>query len=195
MAKDKQDTMELNQNSPKPEIVEIEIAKNEAPIVPPAVPAKKERKKYERHSKSNNNVDESMILNISSLLQAGFSIAAIRAGDHWNIDVKEATSIAIPLSKILERYNLLDRANEISEPLALIVAAGTVIIPRVLITVAMNEKPKPQKVLEREGSTNAGSNNQKRNNVGNNQQVTGVDPETSSTNSESIKTLCCEVSQ
>lgn len=140
----------------KPEIVEIVVNKNDTPIESP----KKEKRKYNKTKKSekSNSDNEGTIQNISALMMAGFGIASSRLGDHWNINSKEANSIAIPLTKILDKYNLLEKAENISDPLALIIAVGTITIPRVIMTMTLKETNQ-QNVLEKNGGLQNGNRN------------------------------------
>ncbi len=99
----------------------------------PEVPKKRGRKKKEK-IKTDNNLPE-----LNTLIQSIFSIISLKAGSHWNITQEEANSISVPLANILNKYNILDKANNVSDILSLSIALGIILIPRILVTQAMNK--------------------------------------------------------
>ena len=72
---------------------------------------------------------------IIEILQAMSSVVSSRAGSIWEIDQKEAASIAKPLCRVLAKYEAERVAKHIDE-VALLMAVLGVVGPRVMITMA-----------------------------------------------------------
>lgn len=123
----------VDQGSPAGVIVEVSTDNKAAKKV---VPAKKpDRKKTEKAKlKEKERSESEKVKDIQSLLEGVFMVASLKAGQHWQLQTEESRQIAQPLSRILDRYDLLSKASEVSDPIALIVAAATIVFPRVMIT-------------------------------------------------------------
>jgi hypothetical protein len=194
----------------KPDIVEIEIPpieKNETVEQP------KQKRKYEKRNKGEktkkdskkNDVSSESIENISSLMQAGFQIASLRFGEHWVISNDEAISVAKPLAKILDKYSLLSKAESVSDPVALIVATGAIVLPRVMVS-AQNKQTKVEKVIRKNGgfdngksantpTTSSSQKDETGSNAGNNTITDSSGVESEPSNANNIKAICFTVPQ
>ncbi len=94
-----------------------------------------------------------MINDISSLLGGVGLVASLKFGGHWELSEDETKQIAEPLSKILGKYNLLGKVSEMSDPMALVIACGTIIAPRVMISMSEAKGNKKQlAVLTKNGA-------------------------------------------
>lgn len=76
------------------------------------------------------------VVMVQSVLQGLFAIVATRAGAHWVITEDEAETIATPAANIIARYIDIDKMAKYSDPAALMIALGVVIVPRVTINVS-----------------------------------------------------------
>ena len=169
----------VDQGTPKEIIVEIETEnKSEKKVVP----AKKKLKKKPAKQKAESE----QIKDIQNLLEGVFLVASLKAGEHWKLSSDESKQIATPLSRILERYDLLTKASEVSDPVALIVAAATIVIPRIMVT-QMSKPAKQEKILKENGVI---GNDKKTNNTehSGSDQRSVVSP-TQSNDGEFIKSL------
>ena len=133
----------VDQGSPNEIIVEVET---ENKAEKKAVPAKKKLKKKPAKQKAESE----QIKDIQNLLEGVFLVASLKAGEHWKLSSDESKQIATPLSRILERYDLLNKASEISDPVALIVAAATIVIPRIMVS-QMTAAQKKNEVMKKNG--------------------------------------------
>jgi len=66
---------------------------------------------------------------VTMVLGGVFEVLAVRLGDHWRLDPKEAKAIAEPAVAVLDKY-LPDF--ESGPELALVASVGMVVMPRVL---------------------------------------------------------------
>lgn len=87
---------------------------------------------------------------LQGLLEGVFLVASLKAGSHWQLSSDESKQIAVPLSKILDRYDLLNKASEVSDPVALIVACATIVFPRIMVT-QLTAKEKKNETLKKNG--------------------------------------------
>lgn len=91
-------------------------------------------------------------IQISALLQGVFGVIALKAGAEWNLKPEEAQKISDPLCRILERYNLTEKINELSDGATLTIALLTIIGGRLMVSLA---KPKNNvETLKKEASNN-----------------------------------------
>jgi len=70
-----------------------------------------------------------------SVLQGLFAVVAARAGAHWAITEEEAEAIATPAANIISRYIDTEKMAKYSDPAALVIALGVVLVPRVMISI------------------------------------------------------------
>lgn len=188
----------------KPEIVEIPVPKSETTEEAPVVKQKRQynKRKDKNQKSSNKEVSAESVESISSVLIAGFQIASLRLGEHWAISEQEANSVAKPLTKILDKYSLLSKAESVSDPVALIIATGALIVPRVIITT-QSKALKTENIIEKNGGiTNGKSSNnkpiekvEKTSDVRSNQLATGISNEIQPTDNDSIKADCFSIPQ
>ena len=111
---------------------------------------KKTPKKKTPSKKAKEKAEADQVKDIQSLLEGVFMVVSLKAGDHWVLQSEESSQIATPLSKILDRYDLLSKASEVSDPVALIVATATIIVPRIMIS-QMSVVEKKKKTLVNNG--------------------------------------------
>ena len=91
---------------------------------------------------------------ISALIQSVSLIVAGRDGlEQWTISKKEADSVAQPLYNILEKSELLGKIGEHSDAIALTIAAGSIVIPRAMITIDKHKEKKPKVIKLNKGVT------------------------------------------
>ena len=70
---------------------------------------------------------------VARLIKTGFELIAGRVGDLWAVSDEEALSIATPLCKILAKYEQSKMVAENMDAVALIVATGTILVPRIIL--------------------------------------------------------------
>jgi hypothetical protein len=79
---------------------------------------------------------------VKSVLVIGFNITAAKAGSHWALTQKEADSLAEPIAAIMERFNLTEATGKYGEYIALIVALGMIMIPKLMIHFEIKKQMK-----------------------------------------------------
>lgn len=153
--KKKHEIEEIKQGIKQEPPLEIPQIENESP----KKEVKKEVKKEIKDKPSAKDIKEIKSM-ASAVLQAGFGILGTRAGEHWNISEDEAKSISSPLVNILNKYDLFQKVSKNSDALSLVVAVGTVIIPRSMIQYELiKQKRKEKKENEKRGGKHQQSNN------------------------------------
>ena len=70
---------------------------------------------------------------LQTLLTVVFDICANRMGEHWRLKPAEARNLAEPIAAILERHDLLKITGEYGEYIALIVAIGSIVVPKFMM--------------------------------------------------------------
>lgn len=106
--------------------------------VPGEAPKKKQGKKSSskgktaKQKKKEESVQE-LADNLQVLIKTGFDMLSLRAGELWALSQEEAENIASPLARILERHDLSAQASEYGDYIALAVALGLTIAPRVIM--------------------------------------------------------------
>lgn len=106
--------------------------------VPGEAPKKEQGKKSSskgktaKQKKKEKSVQE-LADNLQVLIKTGFDMLSLRAGELWALSQEEAENIASPLARILERYDLSAQASEYGDYIALAVALGLTIAPRVIM--------------------------------------------------------------
>lgn len=78
---------------------------------------------------------------IANLYQTGFSLVALRAGNHWKLSDGEAKEIGAATDAVLTKYL---GETKIGPELGLLFAGVAVIGPRVAITIAMQNQQQAQ---------------------------------------------------
>lgn len=91
---------------------------------------------------------------ISTLLSVSFSITAKRAGNHWLLSKEESEALAEPMAKIMARHNLTEKTGAYADYIALVLAVGMIIVPRLMTTMDNNKKKGGIQLV---GKTNAPS--------------------------------------
>jgi hypothetical protein len=130
---------------------------------------------------------------VSQLIQGVFGLISLKAGAHWNVSQAEADQISSPLCNILAKMNVLEKVATVSDGAALVVAAVSIVVPRVVITAAQVKDKKAKK----EDVKNAG--NQQSNEPKSkgftviSGKAAGGAPETKFDAGQSIKAVCDEL--
>jgi len=132
--------------SPKPEYAPIEIGTESSSEI--AKPKRKYKKRKTKKDEEKNSSED-----IQKLLEGVFSVISLKAGQHWQLTPAESKQIADPLSNILEKHNLLEKAESMSDGVALIVACVSIVLPRILIS-KMNKPAKIKEVMKNNGAIN-----------------------------------------
>lgn len=133
----------VDQGSPAEVVVEI---KTEEKSDQKSVPKKKKTAKKQ----TKERTEKEKIKDIQGLLEGVFMVVSLKAGPHWQLSEEESNQIATPLSRILDRYDLLSKASEVSDPVALVVATATIVFPRVMVS-KMSAKQKKADILKKNG--------------------------------------------
>ena len=110
------------QDVPKPVNVELNNSDEE----------KIKSKKPNNTSRKSDN--KKMIDYASATIQTLSNLAALKFGSHWQIQEDEANYISEPLINVLSKYDFFKKASKNSDSIALIMACGSVFIPRALIS-------------------------------------------------------------
>lgn len=157
----------VDQGSPAEVVVEIKTEeKSDQKSVP------KRKKPAQKKKPTKEKAEAEKVKDIQNLLEGVFLVASLKAGEHWQLSQDESKQIAHPLSRILDRYDLLTKATEVSDPVALIVACATIVFPRVMVTKMTADQKKADTLRKNgvmndvkkgsdpvNGGSNGGSNN------------------------------------
>ena len=87
-------------------------------------------------------VDKEIETDLAKLLKLTFNILAVKGGAHWQLKEDEATALARPTVRLLKKYNLLEKAQNISDGVMLATTATMIVIPRIMINIQENKKKK-----------------------------------------------------
>lgn len=90
-------------------------------------------------SRTSAAAPETVIL-IQSVIQGVFAVSAGRLGPHWQLTDEESEGIAVPAANIMAKYMDSDLMAKYSDPLALLIALGVVIAPRVVVNITTKKK-------------------------------------------------------
>lgn len=90
-------------------------------------------------SRDSAAAPETVIL-FQSVIQGVFAVGAGRLGPHWQLSPEEAEGIAVPAANIMAKYMDSDLMAKYSDPIALMIALGVVVAPRVVINVTSKKK-------------------------------------------------------
>jgi hypothetical protein len=179
------------ENENVPGLVEINVGETNTNIEEKPKRQYKKREKKEDVKQSSNSFNDS-VKDISNLLVAGFGILSLKMGEHWQISIDEAISVATPAARIMERYNLLEKASKVSDPLSLIIASGMITIPRLMISQQLQKEKNSTLIKEgkiKDGTTNNISTEKRKVNESN-QQINGEIERKPEDNISSISSLC-----
>lgn len=127
----------VEQGTPAEVVVQIQT---ENKTEKKSVPSIKKPPKKKTPPKERSETEK--VKDIQNLLEGVFMVFSLKAGAHWQLQPDESKQIATPLSRILERYDLLSKASEVSDPVALVVAVATITVPRVMISKMTMEQKK-----------------------------------------------------
>lgn len=135
----------VDQGSPAEVVVQLNAeGKSEQKVLPK--PRKKidPKAKGKANQKAKERTETEKVKDIQNLLEGVFMVGSLKFGSHWSLTPEESKQIAVPLSRILERYDLLGKASEVSDPVALIVAVATITVPRLMITKMTGDQKKTE---------------------------------------------------
>jgi hypothetical protein len=175
-----------------PKSIEIEVVGNQNDVPKPKRKYKPRESKTPNKENENKSIDNTK--DIQMLIEGTFAIVALKAGQHWVVSPAESIQIAKPLSNILNKYNLADKVSTVSDPIALLIACGMIVFPRLMIGKMTDEK-KQKEVLKNNGAiTESKPKQQERNNSNTSGQNTGTSNSTNQPNLyESIVALSNQV--
>jgi hypothetical protein len=126
---------------PKLVLVEDPAGEEEADQTPaaPKNPTKRKRKDIQYEIKKEQ---------LAVLIKTTFDIVGSREGmEIWKLSQKEAELIAEPLSALMAKNPLVDKlTSQYGDWIALIIALGTIIVPRAFIMMATKKKEKKETV-------------------------------------------------
>ncbi|CAM2915250.1 hypothetical protein [Erysipelothrix tonsillarum] len=111
----------------------------EGNIPTPGKPKKPRKRTTSTSKKAETELTADML---ASLIGVIFNLIAVRAGDHWKMNEKEAYALAEPITRILARHDLVGKAGEYGDYIALTVAIGGIIGPKVMYDMATKPKKK-----------------------------------------------------
>jgi hypothetical protein len=130
-------------------LVLVDIPETDDPeIIDPEPKKKKGSGGSSSPSKKKKNVNaEIKKEQLSVLIKTVFDVIGTRQGfEVWSLSQQESVLIADPLSNILNKNPLIDKlTSDYGDYIALIVAIGTIIIPRLMIQ--MKNKPKKEEKI------------------------------------------------
>lgn len=109
------------------------------PVLPTTekTPKKRTRKKT---TKMDMTQFDALLIGLSDYIASRPNCA------HWKMTQKEVQSITEPLGNILAKSDYMTQISEHSDAIALVLACGTIFIPRIIITVNMEKEKKPKKI-------------------------------------------------
>jgi hypothetical protein len=136
-----------------PADVQVEIT-TETKAEKKAVPQKK-KPPVKKKITPKERTEAEKVKDIQGLLEGVFMVASLKGGSHWVLSADESKQIAVPLSKILDRYDLLGKASEVSDPIALIVAVATIVFPKIIISKMDSDSKKRNVIAQNGGLANA----------------------------------------
>lgn len=93
-----------------------------------------------RSTASVKNESKDVTDMLTTFLVTVSSIGATKVGAHWVISKQEADAIAEPLSKILERLNLVDKLGAYADYIALGMALLIVVVPRAIMSLEISRR-------------------------------------------------------
>ena len=127
-----------------PGLVAIEIPQ------PPEEKKEKTSKNKNSKGKATKGELKDLSSNIQVLLSTTFELVSQRAGEHWKITPEESKGISDPLASIINRHDLSESASEYGDYIALSLALGITVIPRVLISQEISPKKEGLKLADTE---------------------------------------------
>lgn len=94
--------------------------------------------------------------NLAGIIKALSDIIGNREGyELWKLDDKECEQLAEPLAKVIARSSYLeDVTNEYGDVIALVIAMGTIIIPRLILQMKINNDKKKNETNTKEKTNN-----------------------------------------
>jgi hypothetical protein len=110
-----------------------------------------------KKTKSNSSDNKKLKDSISMMLTVGFGLAASRLGDHWIITPEEADTVAEPAVRVLDQLGASELMGKYGDYAALLLAAGIIVVPRLMITKAIIENQGGGKKIERKEKKVAGN--------------------------------------
>jgi hypothetical protein len=132
-----------------PKLVLVEVP--EPDDEEPAAPAEKTKAAASKKAAPKKRKDVNLELKkeqLSVLIKTIFDIAASRQGfEIWKLSKDECILLSEPLANILNRNPYFDKvASTYGDYLALLIALGTIILPRAIVQVKSKKEPKKEKV-------------------------------------------------
>ena len=132
----------------------VELAVVETPEPPKQGKPKQTRKPRKKK-------EEAKLIDQTSLNMVIGSISAVVASrpdcEHWMMTETEINSITTPLSKMIEESELFKDVGNYSNQIALVMACGTVFIPRIILSVQKGKEKKHREITGNAVETNVGT--------------------------------------
>ncbi len=85
---------------------------------------------------NQGTIDSNVEAMVATVLGIGFSIVAVRAGDHWKLAPQELEILSKATVPVINKY-VPDL--EASPEVALVIAAGMVVVPRLMVSISQSE--------------------------------------------------------
>lgn len=134
---------EIDSPIPLPHTAAVDVTTSTTPARKPRS-SKDAKKKKAAAQKAKEQVEAAALQlaaqNLGMLIGAISGIAATRFGQHWALQPDEINAIAQPAARIMARHNLVEKANNYGDYVAIAIALGAAIVPRVMITQQMKKE-------------------------------------------------------
>lgn len=103
-------------------------------------PKKRVRKKASKQPKMDMTQFDALIIGLTDYVASRPNCA------HWKMTEKEVQSITEPLGNIIAKSDYMNQIAEHSDAIALVIACGTIFIPRIVITANIQKEKRPKKI-------------------------------------------------
>jgi len=108
----------------------------------------------EEAANDDAKADRVGVQEIKQLAMLGFAVVGARYGDHWALSNDEAQGLAVASDKAMRHY--LGNV-EMGPGVALAVTAGMIVLPRVVVTMSMQQGPEKPEENQKETGTEGGA--------------------------------------
>ena len=127
-------------------------------VVAVEVPETPKQQKPKTTRKPRKKKEEPKLIDQTSLNMVIGSISAVVASrpdcEHWMMTEAEINTITTPLSKMIEESELFKDVGNYSNQIALVMACGTVFIPRIIVSVQKGKEKKQSEITGNSVVTN-----------------------------------------
>lgn len=112
----------------------------------------KTKKQIEQEQVIKNNIEQ-----FSKMIEVGFSIASVRAGEHWRLSESESKQLAIPIANILEKNSLSEKVSEYGDYTMLAVTTIMIFAPRIMMQMELAKGKEVENDGNKTGEIKAGN--------------------------------------